>query len=58
MARDVLAYLAGLTVTQGRMAGEPFPVLPWEKRFVMGAFQPESIESALSIARGNGKTTL
>lgn len=26
-------YLASLTVTQGRLAGAPFPVLPWERRF-------------------------
>ena len=36
----LIAYLGGLTVTQGRLAGEPFRVLPWEARFVRGAFRP------------------
>ena len=54
----LLDYLEGLTVSQGRMAGLPFPVLPWERRFIRGAFAPHAIESALSVGRGNGKTTL
>ena len=51
-------YLAGLTVTQGRHAGELFTVLPWERRFVRGAFAPGVRSAALAVARGNGKTTL
>ena len=58
VSEQVLVYLAGLKVTQGRKAGEPFPVFPWERRFVRGAFRDDVIESALSVARGNGKTTL
>ena len=54
----LIAYLGGLTVTQGRLAGEPFRVLPWEARFVRGAFAPGCQSAALSIARGNGKTAL
>ena len=54
----LIAYLGSLTVTQGRMAGEPLPVFPWERRFIMGAFAEDAIESALSVARGNGKSTL
>ena len=55
---DLLTYLGGLTVTQGQGAGEPFPVFPWERRFVRGAFAPGVIEAGLSVARGQGKTTL
>ena len=51
-------YLVGLTVTQGRRSGQPFDVMPWERRFVRGAFRPDVSEAALSVARGNGKTTL
>ena len=58
LTKAILEYLAGLTVTQGRLAGEKLPVLPWQKRFVMGAFADDVIESALSVGRGNGKTTL
>ena len=51
---------AWLTITQGRLAGEPFPVFPWQRRFVQGAFAPEVIEAALIADRGrnNGNTTL
>ena len=51
-------HLSGLEVSQGRHAGEPFTVLPWERRFVRGAFAPGVRSAALAIARGNGKTTL
>ncbi len=53
-----LDYIAGLTVTQGRMAGQPFPVLPWQRRFIRGALAPGVVEAALTIGRGNGKSTL
>ncbi len=51
-------YLAGLRITQGRHAGEPFAVLPWQRRFVAGAFRPGVRSAALAVSRGNGKTTL
>lgn len=53
----LIDYLGSLTVTQGRFAGEKFDVLPWQRRFLRGAFKQPG-ESALSLARGNGKTTL
>ena len=52
------SYLAGLTVPQGRRAGEALAVLPWQARFVAGAFAPGRTTAALSVARGNGKTVL
>ena len=51
-------YLETLTVSQGRRAGEAFTVLPWQRRFISGAFAPGAGTAALSVARGNGKTTL
>ena len=56
--KALLAYLSGLTVTQGRLAGRPFKVLPWQRRFVREAFAPGTKSAALSVARGNGKTAL
>ena len=56
--RALERYLSGLEVSQGRHAGQPFEVLPWEARFVRGAFRPGVRSAALAIARGNGKTTL
>ena len=54
---DLIAYLAGLTLAGGDHDGEPFTVLPWERRFIRGAFgQPA--HAALSVARGNGKTAV
>ena len=46
-----------MTVTQGDQAGQPFQVLPWERRFIRGTFG-QAGDSALSIARGNGKSGL
>ena len=54
----LLAYLSGLTVSQGRLTGQEFQVLPWQARFVPGAFAPGVQAAALSVARGNGKTAL
>ena len=55
---NLIRYLSDLTVTQGRLAGQPFTVLPWQGRFVRGAFAPGVQSAALSVARGNGKTAL
>ena len=54
----LIAYISGLAVTQGRLTGHPFHVLPWQRRFVRGAFAPGIQSAALSVARGNGKTAL
>ena len=58
LAEAVESYLAGLVVPQGRFAGEPFPLLPWQSRFVAGAFRDGVLDASLSLGRGNGKTTL
>ena len=54
----LINYLSDLTITQGRRAGEPFVVLPWQRRFLRGAFAPDATTAALTVARGNGKSTL
>ena len=55
---DLIAYLSTLTVTQGRRAGQPFTVLPWQARFLRGAFADGIQSAGLSVGRGNGKTAL
>ena len=55
---DLVRYLEGLAVSQGRLAGQAFAVLPWQRRFVRGAFRGGVQSAALSVARGNGKTAL
>ena len=56
--KRLIDYLEALTVTQGRLAGQPFNVLPWQRKFVNHAFRKGTQSAALSVARGNGKTAL
>ena len=58
LPNELIRYLAGLAVSQGRRAGEPFAVLPWQRKFVRRAFADGVQSAALSVARGNGKTAL
>ena len=58
LAAELAAYLGTLTIQQGAGAGQPFVVLPWERRFLCGAFREGVSESAVSVARGNGKSHL
>ena len=51
-------YVAGLRISQGAGAGGAFVLLPWQKRLLRGAFAPSVQTAAVSVGRGNGKTTL
>ena len=55
--KDLYSYIEGLTIGQGRYAGRKLQLHPWEKRFIRGAFSVEG-DAALTVARGNGKSTL
>ena len=55
--KALLSYLATLKVSQGQGAGKPLRIYPWERKFIRGAFSTDG-DSALSVARGNGKSTL
>ena len=57
LADRLIAYAESLTLAGGDHDGEPFVVLPWEKRFIRGAFAVKG-DAALTIARGNGKSAL
>ena len=50
-------YIESLKLGQGRLAGQPFRLVKWQRSFLKGTFTQDD-DSALSIARGNGKTTL
>ena len=54
--QKVAKYIEGLVIGQGRHAGKPFKLLPWQKRFLKGAFEQDD-DAALSMGRGGGKTT-
>ena len=58
LAARIISWLGQLSITQGRLEGQPFKVLPWQRKFIYGAFESGIDEAALSVARGNGKTTL
>ena len=58
LARDLIAYLSRLEVSQGRLAGESLTVWPWQARFIRGGFRPGVADAALSVGRANGKTTI
>ena len=55
--RTLAGYLGGLTTTQGAGAGGPFRLLPWQRKFLTG-FSATAGDVALSVSRGNGKSTL
>ncbi len=53
----LVAYLGGLTLAGGDHDGALFDVLPWERRFIRGAFGVSG-DAALSVSRGNGKSAI
>ena len=57
LSASLITYLGGLVLSGGDHDGEAFEVLPWEARFVRGAFRAPG-PAALAVARGNGKTAL
>ena len=57
LSARLAAYIETLTISQGRLAGQPFHLLPWQKRYLKGAFKPGVMDAAMSMARGGGKTT-
>ena len=56
--KAVIDYLERLKVGQGRLAGQAFAVMPWQRRFIRGALAAGVVEASLSLARGGGKSTL
>ena len=58
LASDLVTYIETLKISQGRHAGQPFHLLPWQRRFLRSAFKPGVMDAALSLGRGSGKSTL
>ena len=56
----ILDWIAtNVVIHQGALTGEPFKVLPWQRRFLAGALDPHHVtDSALSLGRGQGKSSL
>ena len=56
--KAVEEYLETLVIAQGPRAGQQLDVLPWQRRFLAGVFGGANVgDAALSVARGNGKST-
>ena len=58
LAKRAEAYIRGLEIGQGRLAGQPFDLHPWQRKFLRGALADGVGSAALSLARGGGKTCL
>ena len=56
--QQLIDFLGRLPITQGQGAGSNLELQPWQRRFVRGAFAQGVDTAALSVGRGNGKTTL
>ena len=61
MARSRLKLIASLEsapIGDGDLLGEPFRCLPYQRRFIRGAFKLGVRRAGLPLARGGGKTGL
>ena len=39
LAKRLEDYIQGLVISQGRLAGQPFKLLPWQRRYLQGGIQ-------------------
>ena len=56
--RKLIASLESAPVGDGDLIGSPFQCLPYQRRFLRGAFRPGVLRAGCSLARGGGKTGL
>ena len=56
--RKLIASLEAAPVGDGDLIGQPFRVLPYQRRFLRGAFRDGVLRAGASLARGGGKTGL
>ena len=56
--RDLIASLESAPVGDGDLVGDAFKCLPYQRRFLRGAFKSGVMRAGLSLARGGGKTGL
>ena len=57
LGSKICKFISQLVLTGGDHDGYLFRILPWERRFILGAFDVDG-PAALSVARGNGKSAL
>ena len=56
--KTLIESLESAPVGDGDLRSQPFRVLPYQRRFLRGAFKSGVIRTGLSLARGGGKTGL
>ena len=56
--KELIASLESCPIGDGDLVGQPFKVLPYQRRFLTGAFKPGVLRAGLSLARGGGKSGL
>ena len=56
--RALIASLETAPVGDGDLLGETFACIPYQKKFIRGAFRDGVIRAGLSLARGGGKSGL
>ena len=56
--KSLIASLESAPVGDGDLIGSPFRCLPYQRKFLRGAFRPGVIRAGCSLARGGGKTGL
>lgn len=57
-AEIAIAFLERLKIPEGPKAGQKLRLADFQKKFVRGALDPDTMVSCLSIGRGNAKTAL
>ncbi|WBU53508.1 terminase large subunit [Paracoccus sp. SCSIO 75233] len=58
LAASALDFVAGLTIPEGKLAGQPMKLAKYQRKFVCGSLAPGVMVGVLSIGRGNAKTAL
>lgn len=56
--KTLIESLESAPVGDGDLRGQPFRVLPYQRRFLRSAFKSGVMRAGLSLARGSGKTGL
>ena len=57
-SKNLVKSLESAPIGDGDLIGEPFKVLPYQRKFLKGAFATGVLRAGLSVARGAGKTGL
>lgn len=57
-AERAMHFMHGLSVPEGKNAGKPVVLAPFQRQFIKGALAADTSTAILSIGRGNGKSAI